>query len=247
MKYIFIFLLTYIQKMALEYHTDKKYIFYVDVINLSPKNEKYIKLILTDHLNHPKNFVIFYEPKEDLEFQFKEAKNKNTIIILTSTTLRAREMLFRVKKLVKSIGKQAMPSIFLMNELDSYTLKTIFDTNGKIKIYATSSLIFLGQLIFYIFLTVLFISVCSIIFIFVTILAEKDPIILPGMLERCLKIRFGKIANKFCGHCVICMDDFTENDLCRYLGCGHYYHVDCVDPWLEEKSSRCPLCSQHLR
>lgn len=135
----------------------------------------------------------------------------------------------------------------MMNEFDSFCLKRLFTNKAMVRITATPSLFFLGQLIFYIFLSVLVLSVCSIIFIFVTILSEKDPILLPGVLEKCLKIRFGKIANKFCPHCVICMDDFKENDLCRYLGCGHYYHIECVDPWLEEKSSRCPLCSQHLR
>ncbi|XP_044477193.1 uncharacterized RING finger protein C2A9.04c-like [Mangifera indica] len=50
---------------------------------------------------------------------------------------------------------------------------------------------------------------------------------------------------KFCGpedeKCSICLEEFNVGDeLCR-LPCSHFYHEDCIVPWLE-KSHTCPLC-----
>ncbi|KAG8932495.1 hypothetical protein FRC02_001018 [Tulasnella sp. 418] len=44
--------------------------------------------------------------------------------------------------------------------------------------------------------------------------------------------------------CPICILDFEEGDDLRVLPCEgkHTFHRDCVDPWLLELSSSCPLC-----
>lgn len=46
--------------------------------------------------------------------------------------------------------------------------------------------------------------------------------------------------------CPICIVDFEEGDALRVLPCeGHHrFHQQCVDPWLLELSSSCPLCRQ---
>jgi len=46
--------------------------------------------------------------------------------------------------------------------------------------------------------------------------------------------------------CPICIIDFEDGDDLRVLPCeGHHkFHKDCVDPWLLELSSSCPLCRQ---
>ncbi|CAB5367869.1 unnamed protein product [Rhizophagus irregularis] len=31
------------------------------------------------------------------------------------------------------------------------------------------------------------------------------------------------------------------------LPCKHWYHVECIDPWLTTKSSSCPLCKTDCR
>ncbi|GJJ06442.1 hypothetical protein Clacol_000634 [Clathrus columnatus] len=50
------------------------------------------------------------------------------------------------------------------------------------------------------------------------------------------------------GHetCPICIVDFEEGDNIRVLPCEgkHKYHQTCVDPWLLELSSSCPLCRE---
>ncbi|KAJ1966611.1 hypothetical protein IWQ62_002358, partial [Dispira parvispora] len=43
--------------------------------------------------------------------------------------------------------------------------------------------------------------------------------------------------------CSICMDRFEPGDCARRLPCSHLFHSECVDPWLLQRSSRCPLCN----
>lgn len=44
--------------------------------------------------------------------------------------------------------------------------------------------------------------------------------------------------------CPICIVDFEEGDDLRLLPCEgkHRFHQECVDPWLLELSSSCPIC-----
>jgi hypothetical protein len=42
--------------------------------------------------------------------------------------------------------------------------------------------------------------------------------------------------------CAVCLEDFEPGDLLRALPCGHRFHTDCIDPWLTERSSACPMC-----
>ena len=46
--------------------------------------------------------------------------------------------------------------------------------------------------------------------------------------------------------CPICIVDFEEGDDLRVLPCEgkHVFHQTCVDPWLLELSSSCPICRQ---
>lgn len=46
--------------------------------------------------------------------------------------------------------------------------------------------------------------------------------------------------------CSICLDPFTHMEPTRTLRCGHFYHPDCIDPWLVENSPRCPLCKDNV-
>jgi hypothetical protein len=46
--------------------------------------------------------------------------------------------------------------------------------------------------------------------------------------------------------CTICLEDFEPGDKLKVLPCGHEYHKECIEPWLLEKSSLCPLCKQNI-
>lgn len=45
--------------------------------------------------------------------------------------------------------------------------------------------------------------------------------------------------------CAICLVELEEDEQIRELGCGHFFHVDCVDPWLLNKQT-CPLCKEDV-
>ena len=47
--------------------------------------------------------------------------------------------------------------------------------------------------------------------------------------------------------CAICVDDFKEKVEVRELPCGHIFHPECIDEWLSNYSSMCPLCKDNLR
>lgn len=41
--------------------------------------------------------------------------------------------------------------------------------------------------------------------------------------------------------CSICLGEVQEEDATRKLPCGHVFHVDCIDTWLQQ-CNKCPLC-----
>ncbi|BFZ61382.1 hypothetical protein YB2330_002447 [Saitoella coloradoensis] len=47
--------------------------------------------------------------------------------------------------------------------------------------------------------------------------------------------------------CAICMEEFENGEELRVLPCEHQFHPACVDPWLLNVSSLCPLCRQDVR
>ena len=46
--------------------------------------------------------------------------------------------------------------------------------------------------------------------------------------------------------CTICRENFEENSIVRKLNCGHIFHLNCIDEWLES-NIRCPVCRNDLR
>ncbi|KAJ1643814.1 hypothetical protein J3B02_004204 [Coemansia erecta] len=45
--------------------------------------------------------------------------------------------------------------------------------------------------------------------------------------------------------CVVCLEEYSVNDVVRVLPCGHVFHNDCICPWLlrpKTKFHECPIC-----
>ncbi|TGO33222.1 hypothetical protein BHYA_0259g00040 [Botrytis hyacinthi] len=47
--------------------------------------------------------------------------------------------------------------------------------------------------------------------------------------------------------CPVCLDDFKNGTtLIRELPCGHIFHPECIDPFLGNNSSLCPMCKKSV-
>eukprot|EP00957_Ditylum_brightwellii_P034911 2645583-Ditylum_brightwellii.AAC.1 len=43
--------------------------------------------------------------------------------------------------------------------------------------------------------------------------------------------------------CTICLLDLEDGDRIAVLPCDHYFHADCLKPWIQKKNA-CPLCQK---
>ncbi|KAF9159035.1 hypothetical protein DFQ26_006998 [Actinomortierella ambigua] len=46
--------------------------------------------------------------------------------------------------------------------------------------------------------------------------------------------------------CVICLEDYKDEDEIRILPCKHEYHVGCIDNWLTTRKKFCPICKRDI-
>ncbi|GMI15550.1 hypothetical protein TrLO_g1351 [Triparma laevis f. longispina] len=46
--------------------------------------------------------------------------------------------------------------------------------------------------------------------------------------------------------CSICICEYEPSDTCVQLPCGHIYHDECLEQWIENHH-KCPLCNMDLR
>ena len=54
------------------------------------------------------------------------------------------------------------------------------------------------------------------------------------------------VGKEVCDACAICVEDFQEGSDVRVLPCDHVFHPKCVDEWLSNHSSLCPLCKLNV-
>ena len=45
--------------------------------------------------------------------------------------------------------------------------------------------------------------------------------------------------------CSVCLAEFCLHDPVKQLPCKHYFHTDCIEPWLKENST-CPICRNQI-
>ncbi|KAK4237722.1 hypothetical protein C8A03DRAFT_15768, partial [Achaetomium macrosporum] len=48
-----------------------------------------------------------------------------------------------------------------------------------------------------------------------------------------------------CSKCVICVDDMVKGEKAAVLPCDHFFHGECVTPWLKQHNT-CPVCRRSV-
>jgi len=47
--------------------------------------------------------------------------------------------------------------------------------------------------------------------------------------------------------CSICLEEFEVGEKLLKLPCNHYFHPNCIKPWLTERQPTCPLCKANVK
>ncbi|XP_020591232.1 RING-H2 finger protein ATL16-like [Phalaenopsis equestris] len=60
----------------------------------------------------------------------------------------------------------------------------------------------------------------------------------PSAIRSIPTFRYSSAAAPLAAECAVCLLEFRENERLRRLaGCGHAFHIDCIDTWLESNAS----------
>lgn len=46
--------------------------------------------------------------------------------------------------------------------------------------------------------------------------------------------------------CSICLTEFERDVFLKELRCGHFFHSECIDPWLLNEKAVCPVCRRGI-
>eukprot|EP01125_Pyxidicula_operculata_P007561 TRINITY_DN2565_c0_g1_i1.p1 TRINITY_DN2565_c0_g1~~TRINITY_DN2565_c0_g1_i1.p1 ORF type:complete len:265 (-),score=71.29 TRINITY_DN2565_c0_g1_i1:267-1061(-) len=46
--------------------------------------------------------------------------------------------------------------------------------------------------------------------------------------------------------CTVCMCGYEVGEKVKHLPCSHFFHSDCIVPWLKNHSQSCPLCNHKI-
>jgi len=46
--------------------------------------------------------------------------------------------------------------------------------------------------------------------------------------------------------CTICQENYSDDSQLKILPCGHFFHCDCIEPWLLNCSNLCPICRKKI-
>ncbi|KAJ9475936.1 Zinc finger containing protein [Pseudozyma hubeiensis] len=57
-----------------------------------------------------------------------------------------------------------------------------------------------------------------------------------------IMVRDGKVTENMAERCLVCLEDWQDDDDCRVLACRHAFHTLCVDRWMTSSSNTCPMC-----
>lgn len=78
-------------------------------------------------------------------------------------------------------------------------------------------------------------------------LKEKEDLMLVAEMLSSSELMDARAADgKAAGvECAVCIEEIEASEIYRELPCGHQFHRDCIDPWLEQ-SVTCPMCATSI-
>jgi hypothetical protein len=47
-------------------------------------------------------------------------------------------------------------------------------------------------------------------------------------------------------YCTICQENYNSDTQVKTLPCGHFFHCECIEPWLLNCSNLCPICRKKI-
>jgi len=74
------------------------------------------------------------------------------------------------------------------------------------------------------------------------------------IIQSCLKTRqkrslviriLTSIDEELNDYCSICLDKYVKDDRLILLSCNHYFHEDCLLPWIDHNNT-CPHCRRNI-
>ncbi len=75
-------------------------------------------------------------------------------------------------------------------------------------------------------------------------LTQQEIIVFKDQFER----EFKHVKRQDYNQCVICFSDLEPEEKCiSFPGCGHNYHFQCLECWLDKGKTNCPVCKTEFR
>jgi E3 ubiquitin-protein ligase RNF115/126 len=79
-----------------------------------------------------------------------------------------------------------------------------------------------------------------------TLISERTPAMTPEQMQEIPMSTITADQIKEQISCAVCLTDFQLNEVSvRKLLCNHFFHENCIFPWLRNNAS-CPVCRQRL-
>lgn len=205
-------------------------------------NNKIVTKSSMDIINKPEQSCLFIGPHITLENIDINLPKCMTIFYLSNAECKKETILERWYSKLGLYPSEE--NYFLLNEkISQEILIMIFNRSNIILKYTKKEVIsYLTLFGMYSCLIVIFICMTSILFLICGIYSTFNPIITEVELERFKIIKYRDLQVVKEESCLICFEDYIDNDDIRILFCNHYFHKKCVDRWLCEQSSRCPYC-----
>ncbi|RKP36337.1 hypothetical protein BJ085DRAFT_5766, partial [Dimargaris cristalligena] len=76
------------------------------------------------------------------------------------------------------------------------------------------------------------------------LLMDRIMSVIPSVLQDKVEDEFSIFDSQ--ENCPICVNEIKPRQIIRQLPCLHVFHLDCIDDWLTEKSSICPMCKLNI-